>query len=332
MAAAAIFMAGCNKPFKKAAGGLQYKIISDGKGKKMVQGNFFEMQVVQQYKGANKDTILFDSRNFANQIVPLDSVSIPPVYYKIFADARKGDSIIIKQSTDSIMKQNPGATPEFIKKGAFIFAHYKIVNIYETRQAADSANKVLMAMAQQKDSIKKIDQLKKDDKTISDYLSKNKITATKAPKGTYVEIINPGEGDVADTGKVLKVLYTGRLMDGGTIFDSNTDPQFNHLQAFPVYMGAEGGVITGWTDGLSLLKKGAKAKLYIPSALAYGAQGRGKEIKPNANLMFDVEIADMVTTAQARAEAEAERKQMEAQQKKAMDSMQQARKEPASKK
>jgi hypothetical protein len=78
------------------------------------------------------------------------------------------------------------------------------------------------------------------------------------------------------------------------------------------------------TDGLSLLKKGAKAVLYIPSSLAYGAQGAGGDIKANANLIFEVEIVEAIPAAQAKAEEEAKRKVMEAMQKKAMDSAQKA--------
>ena len=332
VAAAAVLFTGCTGSFKKSANGIEYKIISDGNGKKIAQGNFFEIAFDQTYKGPNKDTILFTSKDFSNQIVPLDSVSIPPVYYKIFNQVRKGDSLIISQLTDSVMKQQgPNGAPPFMKKGAHIIAHYKILNIYLTRESADSAYKVISLMARAKDSVKRIEQLKKDDKAITDYLTKNKIVTSKAPKGTYVEIINPGEGDAVDTSKVVKVFYTGKLMEDGKVFDSNTDPKFGHGEVYPVRMNAPEGsqysVIKGWTDGLSLLKKGSKARLYIPSALAYGAQGSGADIKANANLIFDVELVDVITNAQAMAEAQVQRKMMEMQRQKAMDSMQKARKD-----
>ncbi len=328
-AAAMVLLASCTAPFKKVGEGIEYKIISDGKGSVVKPGQFFEIQFDQTYKGNNKDTVLLNSRDYANQLVSLDSTAIPPVYYKIFSQIRKGDSVIVKQITDSIMKR--GNTPPFMKKGAYIIAHYKIVNIFDTKTAADSAYKAQMQIARAKDSLKGLEQLKKDDKAITDFLSKNKIQAVKAPQGTYVQIINPGEGDLPDSSKVLKVMYTGRLMDGGKVFDSNTDPAFNHTKAYPVHI-ASGGVIKGWLDGLSLLKKGAKAVLYIPSSLAYGAQGSGEDIKPNSNLVFDVEIADVITTAQAQAESDASRKEMEAERKRMMDSAQQAQKnQPAPK-
>lgn len=329
IAIATVLFASCSQPFKKTDNGIEYKIISDGKGSQIKSGQFFEIQFDQVYKGNNKDTILFNSKDFSNQIVALDSAAIPPVYYNIFKQVHKGDSIIVKQMTDSIMKQ--GNTPPFMKKGAHIFAHYKIVNIFESRAAADSAYNAGLLVAKAKDSAKAIEQLKKDDKTIADYLAKNNIQATKAPLGTYVQVLTPGEGDAIDTSKVLKVFYTGKTLEDGKVFDSNTDPKFNHTELLPVNMGAPegapGSVIKGWTDGLSLLKKGAKAKLYIPSSLAYGSRGAGGDIKANANLVFEVEVKEVVTAAQARAEAAVEKKQMEAQQKKTMDSLQKAQKD-----
>ena len=316
LAVTALLFGSCTKPFKKAEGGLQYKIISDEKGKLLKNGNFFEIQFDQVYSGAGKDTVLFDSRTVSNQIVTMDSTAIPPVYFKIFSEARKGDSIVVKQSTDSIMKG--GNTPPFMKKGAFIIAHYKIVNVFETKEAADLAYQKQMVLAKTRDSLKAIEQIKVDDKLITEYLAKNKIQATKAPQGTYVEIITPGEGDAADTSKVLKVFYTGRTIGSDKAFDSNTDSAFGHKQVFSVNMGAlpgtPGSVIKGWTDGLSLLKKGAKARLYIPSALAYGSQGAGGQIKPNENLLFDVEVVDIISIAQSNAEEAVTRKQMEAMQ------------------
>jgi FKBP-type peptidyl-prolyl cis-trans isomerase FkpA len=321
--AAMVLLASCTQPFKKTDNGIEYKIISDGKGKQVGYGQFFEIQFDQQYKSSNKDTLLFTSKDYSNQILALDSVNIPPVYYNIFKQVKAGDSVVIKQLTDSIMKQ--GQVAPFMKKGAHIIAHYKIVNVYQTRESADSAYKLLMESARVKDSLKSVEQLVKDDKTIADYLAQNKIQATKAPAGTYVQIIAPGEGAAADTSKVLKVLYSGKSMEDGQVFDSNMDPKFGHTDPLPVFMnaapGSEYGVIKGWTDGLSLLKKGGKANLYIPSSLAYGKQGRGEKIKPNANLMFEVEVVDMVTEEQAKKEMAAMQQKMEAEQQRMLDSM-----------
>lgn len=324
-ATAIVVLSGCTAPFKKAGEGVEYKIISDGKGKQLKAGNYFEIAVEQKYKGNNKDTLLYSSKNEINQIAQLDSAQTGPVFYKIFSQVRAGDSIIIKQSVDSLMKKS-AQLPPFMKKGGNIFLNYKIVNVFETREAADSAYGKLMAAKAQKDSVKAIGQAKKDDKIIADYLKSKNIQAVKAPKGTYVQIINAGEGDAPDTSKVLKVFYTGKNLDDGKAFDSNTDPSFNHSEPIYVHLNKQTGLIPGWFDGLSLLKKGSKAVFYIPSGLAYGSRGSRGAIKPDANLVFDMEVADVITEAQANAEEEAERKKAEVEQKRMIDSMTKAQK------
>jgi FKBP-type peptidyl-prolyl cis-trans isomerase FkpA len=319
-ATAMVVLAGCKTPFKKAGEGIEYKIISDGKGKQLKDGNFFELSVEQKYKGTNKDTVLYSSSNEINQIAQLDSSQTGPQFYKIFSQARLGDSIVIKQTVDSLMKRG-AQLPPYMKKGGNIFLSYKIVNVFETKAGADSSYAKLMGLKAQKDSLKAIDQAKKDDKTIADYLKSKNIQAVKAPKGTFVQIINPGEGDAADTSKVLKVFYTGKNFEDGKSFDSNIDPTFGHSDPIYVHLNMKTGLIQGWFDGLSLFKKGTKGVLYIPSGLAYGAQGKGGAIKPNANLVFDIEVADVISSAQAKIEEEEAAKKQQAEQKRMIDSM-----------
>ncbi|MBK7885670.1 MAG: FKBP-type peptidyl-prolyl cis-trans isomerase [Chitinophagaceae bacterium] len=122
--------------------------------------------------------------------------------------------------------------------------------------------------------------------------------------------------------------YTGKTL-AGKVFDSNTDPQFQHVD--PLVVNMKGGVIRGWTDGLTLLKKGAKARFYIPSPLAYGAQGAGADIKPNEILIFDINVIDIVSQEEAMLQADKERMQMEAMQKQ-INEMQKAQADTSNKK
>lgn len=100
-----------------------------------------------------------------------------------------------------------------------------------------------------------------------------------------------GTGVVAVKGKTVSVDYTGWLDNKGTKgakFDSSKD----HGSKFQFPLGA-GRVIPGWDEGVAGMKVGGKRTLFIPSKLAYGAQGAGGAIPPNADLIFEVELFDV---------------------------------------
>ena len=93
-----------------------------------------------------------------------------------------------------------------------------------------------------------------------------------------------GTGKEATKGSKISVHYTGKLLDG-TVFDSSV----TRGTPFEFTLGA-GMVIQGWDKGFDGMKEGGKRTLKIPSSMAYGAQGAGGVIKPNADLIFDVEL------------------------------------------
>lgn len=97
-----------------------------------------------------------------------------------------------------------------------------------------------------------------------------------------------GTGAVAEKGKVLEVNYTGKLLDG-TVFDSSLNPG---RSPFEFQLGA-GDVIQGWDEGFEGMKVGGKRTLKIPSHLAYGNRAAGELIKPNSDLIFEVELLDV---------------------------------------
>lgn len=105
------------------------------------------------------------------------------------------------------------------------------------------------------------------------------------------EKISNVEERVSKTGDLVSMNYTGRLTDG-TVFDSNVDPKFGHLEPFIFTLGA-GQVIPGWDKGIVGMKIGEKKLLTIPPEDAYGAAGAGGLIPPNATLIFEVELVDI---------------------------------------
>jgi len=112
--------------------------------------------------------------------------------------------------------------------------------------------------------------------------------ATFTTSGLAYFMIKEGEGEQATAGKTVSVHYTGKLTDG-TKFDSSHDR--NAPIEFPL---GEGRVIPGWDEGIALLKVGGKATFIIPPHLAYGARGAGGVIPPNATLIFEVELLEIL--------------------------------------
>ncbi|RYF37454.1 MAG: hypothetical protein EOO38_26250 [Cytophagaceae bacterium] len=155
------------------------------------------------------------------------------------------------------------------------------------------------------------EQLAIDEQKLQDHFKKNNIKVSKSPLGMYVEVQQEGTGNLLDTSNIAVVNYTGRTLDG-KVFDSNTDPSFNHPEPFYVNLTNDPslgqGVITGWKDGLLMMKKGSKGKFYIPSNLAYGSRGAGNEIPPYSVLIFDIEVVDALNREQGRIRMEEEMK------------------------
>jgi peptidylprolyl isomerase len=102
--------------------------------------------------------------------------------------------------------------------------------------------------------------------------------------GLRYQDLTVGTGASPDAGRIAVVHYTGWLTNG-TKFDSSVDRGTPF--EFPV---GQGRVIKGWDEGVATMKVGGKRKLMIPPTLAYGPQGAGGVIPPNAELIFDVEL------------------------------------------
>lgn len=104
--------------------------------------------------------------------------------------------------------------------------------------------------------------------------------------GLQYSVIKEGSGEKPKLTDTVKVHYHGTLLDG-KVFDSSVER--NEPATFPL-----DGVIKGWTEGLQLMPVGSKFKFVIPSELAYGERGAGGDIGPNAVLVFEVELLEIV--------------------------------------
>lgn len=100
--------------------------------------------------------------------------------------------------------------------------------------------------------------------------------------GLQYEVLTEGTGTSPSATDSVTVHYKGTTIDGAE-FDSSY--KRGAPATFPLNR-----VIAGWTEGVQLMKEGAKYRFYIPSDLAYGPRGAGQAIGPNSTLIFDIEL------------------------------------------
>ncbi len=149
------------------------------------------------------------------------------------------------------------------------------------------ANEDKMKLMQEKQEIEAVRKFGEYKKVNADFLEKNKNNAgvVTTASGLQYTVVKEGEGEAPNVNSKVKVHYTGTLIDG-TVFDSSIER--NQPAEFGVSQ-----VIKGWTEGLQLMKPGAKYKFYIPQELAYGYLQKGDKIKPFSALIFEVELLEV---------------------------------------
>jgi FKBP-type peptidyl-prolyl cis-trans isomerase FkpA len=122
--------------------------------------------------------------------------------------------------------------------------------------------------------------LAKGEKFLEDNAKKEGVTTTAS--GLQYKVLTQGSGKSPKASDTVLVHYRGTLING-TEFDSSYKRK--EPISFPL-----NGVIAGWTEGVQLMQEGSKFEFYIPSKLAYGSRGAGRDIGPNEALIFEVEL------------------------------------------
>lgn len=121
-------------------------------------------------------------------------------------------------------------------------------------------------------------------KFMAENISRKEVSVT--PSGLQYEVVKQGSGAKPAATDRVRVHYTGTFLDGRE-FDSSV------RRGEPAEFGVN-QVIAGWTEALQMMPVGSRYRLYIPARLAYGERGAGQAIPPNAALIFDVELLDIL--------------------------------------
>ncbi len=158
------------------------------------------------------------------------------------------------------------------------------VEIIKVGEAAENFNAIEAFRTFEGERENKIEEEKKKADSELDKLAAG---FEKTKSGLRYQIIQKGSGKKAEKGNQISVHYKGQLTNG-TVFDSS----YERKKPIDFTVGV-GQVIKGWDEGLQLMQVGDKARLVIPSELAYGSQGAGGVIPPNATLIFDIELMEV---------------------------------------
>jgi cyclophilin family peptidyl-prolyl cis-trans isomerase len=188
--------------------------------------------------------------------------------HTIFGQVVKGQEVV-----NAIRKNDTIQKIEIIRKGS-------AAENFQTDQAAFDAAKARLQAAQT------TAQEEEQQKTLS-MIRKKWPSVRFSNEGLYWVVNQEGQGEKPEQGSTISVHYTGRLLANDWKFDSSYD------RGEPIqFEVGSGRVIPGWDQALSHMKKGEKRTLIIPPHLAYGEQGAGGVIPPNAWLVFDVELVN----------------------------------------
>ena len=120
-----------------------------------------------------------------------------------------------------------------------------------------------------------------------EFVNKTWPNAQRTSTGLRHVLLSEGKGELAKSGDMVKVLYTGWLLNG-TVFDKSLDPE----KPFQFRLGRN-NVIDGWDQGLQLMRPGEKRLFIIPYELAYGTRGQLPSIPPRATLIFEVQLLEV---------------------------------------
>ncbi len=258
----------------KDASGVYFSEVKKGNGKEATAGNIAKLNIVAKSIGTN-------GRPFIDS-----GIDGKPVDYEI-GTGRLGigfESAIVKMKEGGkaliIVPFDLGFGAQGVRgvidPYATLVYEVEIVKVTSAAEAKAAQEKeALMAQA-------------KSAGEIITYMKKNNLSAKPNPSGLYYISTLDGNGKQAMAGKKVKVHYTGTLLNGKK-FDSSLD----RGQPFEFTLG-QGQVIPGWDEGIALMKEGGKAKLIIPSHLGYGSRGAGQDIPPNATLVFEVELLEVI--------------------------------------
>ncbi|MGV6819031.1 MAG: FKBP-type peptidyl-prolyl cis-trans isomerase [Parvularcula sp.] len=278
--------------------GLQIETTQQGEGTPPKDGDYIRFH----YVGRVPDGRIFDDSHVLKEPLVVPSITEIPIpgVPEALAQMKPGENATISVPPELAFGRD--GVRGLIEPNQVLIFDLELVEVVpeemtERRAEIDAQQKALLekaraeAEAQQKEAEAALQKLASENLAASTKFLQEISThpgVVKTKSGLEYEILEDGgEGETPDPWDTVKVHYHGTLPDG-TVFDSSVE------RGEPIEFELN-RVISGWTEGVGLMNKGDKYRLYIPPQLGYGERGTpGGPIGPNQALVFDVELLDII--------------------------------------
>lgn len=291
MACVSLFAA-CNKNnFKKTDNGLLYRFENvNNEGDQPQIGDVLVVELTWRLDS----TVLFSNVGKPDRLMQVRQDMFKGDINEGLLMMHKGDKATFAIPADSIAKfMQPNQMPPSFQQGTDQKYYYEIslVDIV-TREELEQ---------EQANFVEEMNKRQAEEPAlIAQYIKDNNITVKPTASGLYVIVRKKGNGPKVEAGKDVSIDYTGRLLDG-TVFDSSREAdaleaglvqQSRKYEPLSYKVGAQ-PLIKGWDEGVMGQTEGSEITLVIPSEIAYGSRGSGKDILPFTPLVFDLTILEV---------------------------------------
>lgn len=271
--------------------GTRYTLFTDNRSGEVVKiGDYAYFHAAMR---TEQDSVMFGTRENGGeaqviQVKDLSAATDAPVspIEEVIATMAQGDSAVIRVDMNQFPSKPPGLENDSILLYTIFLTEVVDEETFTSRLSAEE-----LAAKEARDAVlaREDDRLTFADEVLADYRAGKLDEAVQTTESGLKYVIHEeGTGEQAEAGRPVTVQYIGKLIDNGVVFDQS----FGRGEGISFVLG-QGQVISGWDEGIALLKEGAKATLFIPSELAYGATGAGADIPPNSELAFYVELEDV---------------------------------------
>ena len=290
--------------FETTDSGLKYRYLSTSEDGQTPQDG--EIIVLNLRMVNASDSVLVDATEMPLQKNEAVWNQAPGGIEEAFSLLSLGDSMVVKINAKDLYERTwRMPLPPDMDPAEEITCNVKLTEIFD--EATYQRNQAMSRVAEleayrEQVLLQSSEQMEADGETIDKYLAKNNIAAQTTETGLRYVIVEEGNGENPKVGDQVQVNYTGNVLEGD-YFDSSVEEKAREFGLFDErrtygpfeFILGTGGVIHGWDEGIALLSKGGKARLFIPSPMGYGDQQRSEVIVPNSILEFEVELVEIIS-------------------------------------